>query len=192
MHIKNIIKACGIHLRKYIAPRDMPYALAAILLGFLNHFLYQLSGRSAFIALGAFEIIIFPDPIRIGGAVSKIPPGGRALLLSPFPCRHLCGGRNDCRVLYLYGNDRTEFPCHGHPDLRVQHLLRIRCRCLFLPQMHKKDLTGSNLLPVDPCLFVLLCIHLFSAGYPALLLGPKIVIAPTAAAHKSNHGYNIV
>ncbi len=51
MHIKNIIKACGIHLRKYIAPRDMPYALAAILLGFLNHFLYQLSGRSAFIAL---------------------------------------------------------------------------------------------------------------------------------------------
>ncbi|MCI9229227.1 MAG: hypothetical protein HFG86_14625, partial [Dorea sp.] len=51
MHIKNIIKACGIHLRKYIAPRDMPYALAAILLGFLNHFLYQLSGGSAFIAL---------------------------------------------------------------------------------------------------------------------------------------------
>ena len=51
MHIKNIIKACGIHLRKYIAPRDMPYALAAILLGFLNHFLYQLSGGAAFIAL---------------------------------------------------------------------------------------------------------------------------------------------
>ena len=53
--------------------------------------------------------------------------------------------------------------------------LHVRCRCLFLPQMHKKDLTGSNLLPVDPCLFVLLCIHLFSSGYPALLLSPKIV-----------------
>lgn len=51
MRIKNIIKACGIHLRKYIAPRDMPYVLAAILLGFLNHFLYQLSGGSAFAAL---------------------------------------------------------------------------------------------------------------------------------------------
>ncbi len=37
--------------QKYIAQEDRPFAIAAILLGFLNHFLYQLSGKAAFIAL---------------------------------------------------------------------------------------------------------------------------------------------
>ncbi len=39
------------NLKKYISHKDMPYALIAILLGFLNHFLYQLSGGSALAAL---------------------------------------------------------------------------------------------------------------------------------------------
>lgn len=34
-----------------IDKRDMPYAFAAMLLGFLNHFLYRLTGGSAFAAL---------------------------------------------------------------------------------------------------------------------------------------------
>lgn len=37
--------------KKYISQKDRPYALAAILLGFLNHFLYQISKGSAFVAL---------------------------------------------------------------------------------------------------------------------------------------------
>lgn len=41
----------SLHLKKYIASRDRPYAAAAILLGFLNHFLYQLSGGAPFAAL---------------------------------------------------------------------------------------------------------------------------------------------
>lgn len=40
-----------LNMKKYIAHEDRPYALLAILLGFLDHFLYQLSGGSAFIAL---------------------------------------------------------------------------------------------------------------------------------------------
>lgn len=38
-------------LEKYIPKQDMPYVLAAVLLGFVNHFLYQLSGGQAFAAL---------------------------------------------------------------------------------------------------------------------------------------------
>lgn len=38
-------------MKKYIVREDRPYAFFAILLGFLNHFLYQLSDGSAFIAL---------------------------------------------------------------------------------------------------------------------------------------------
>ena len=37
--------------KRYIPQKDMPCVLAAILIGFLNHFLYQLSGGSAFAAL---------------------------------------------------------------------------------------------------------------------------------------------
>lgn len=40
-----------LNIRKHIAQRDKPFALAAILLGVLNHFLYQLSGGAAFVAL---------------------------------------------------------------------------------------------------------------------------------------------
>lgn len=56
--LKSNIKRTALYLfrklfdiKKYIAQKDRPYALAAILLGFLNHFLYQLSKGSAFIAL---------------------------------------------------------------------------------------------------------------------------------------------
>lgn len=49
--MQTIRNAYNTYLRRYIAPRDMPYALAAVVLGFLNHFLYQLTGGSAFIAL---------------------------------------------------------------------------------------------------------------------------------------------
>ena len=37
--------------KKYLAQKDRPFAVAAILLGILNHFLYQLSKKAAFIAL---------------------------------------------------------------------------------------------------------------------------------------------
>ena len=56
--LKSILKQTAVslfrkslHLKKYIAWRDRPYAAAAILLGFLNHFLYQLSGGAPFVAL---------------------------------------------------------------------------------------------------------------------------------------------
>lgn len=41
----------SLNIKKYIARPDRPYAFAAILLGFLNHFLYQLSKGSPFAAL---------------------------------------------------------------------------------------------------------------------------------------------
>lgn len=40
-----------LNIKNYITQRDMPYAVSAILLGFLNHFLYQLTGQKAFAAL---------------------------------------------------------------------------------------------------------------------------------------------
>lgn len=54
---KTLIKTVRIHIlqymdtSRYISRKDKPYALTAILLGFLNHFLYDLSGRSSFTAL---------------------------------------------------------------------------------------------------------------------------------------------
>lgn len=39
------------HLRKYYTKKELPYIVAAAILGTLNHFLYQLSGCSAFAAL---------------------------------------------------------------------------------------------------------------------------------------------
>lgn len=41
----------SLNIKKYIAPQDRPYTAAAILLGFLNHFLYELSKGSPFAAL---------------------------------------------------------------------------------------------------------------------------------------------
>lgn len=56
--LKSNLKIMSIHLlrkcmdtQKYLAQKDRPFAVAAILLGFLNHFLYQISGKAAFIAL---------------------------------------------------------------------------------------------------------------------------------------------
>ena len=39
------------HLHRYFHKHELPYMLTVIVLGTLNHFLYKLSGQSAFVAL---------------------------------------------------------------------------------------------------------------------------------------------
>lgn len=130
----------SLHLKKYIAWRDRPYAAAAILLGFLNHFLYQLSG-SAFcrpvlpgkrICLGTFETDILPNPICIHSGIPKIPSRSSPVLLLPFSGRPMRHGSNPYTVLYLYGNHREKFSIDGYFNLFGQHPIRLLYGRIFL------------------------------------------------------------